>query len=147
MYLDDLTIGMPIDIPATLMDKEEMLDFARRYDPIPLHCDEEYAKTTKFGGLIAPGVLSFLAVWAKFIENDIFGAELVAGKSIKIEWYLPVYAGDTLKGEGRVTNLTRRNPYNGIVEVTIDVFNQTGQRVLRNVTEAILRYRSPEDVQ
>ena len=141
MFLDDLYIGMEIDIPEAVIEKEKMMDFARLYDPIPLHCDEEYAKTTKFGQLIAPGVMSFMAVWAKFLEKDIFGDELVAGKSTKIEWFKPVFAEDVLKGQGRVTAITRRNPYNGIAEVTIDVVNQRGETVLSSVTEAIVRYR------
>ena len=141
MFLDDLYIGMEIDIPEAVIEKEKMMDFARLYDPIPLHCDEEYAKTTKFGQLIAPGVMSFMAVWAKFLEKDIFGDELVAGKSTKIEWFKPVFAEDVLKGQGRVTAITRRNPYNGIAEVTIDAVNQRGETVLSSVTEAIVRYR------
>ena len=45
MYLDDIKINTEIDIPEAVIDEEKMLDFARLYDPIPLHCDEEYAKT------------------------------------------------------------------------------------------------------
>ena len=142
MYLDDINVEMKMDIPPVVIDKERMLDFARLYDPIPLHCDEEYAKGTKFGKLIAPGVMSFMAVWAKFMENDIFGEELIAGKSTKIEWFKPVFAEDVLKGEMRVTNITRRNAYNGIAEITIDVFNQEGELVLSDVTECIVKYRT-----
>ena len=141
MYIDDLTIGRRVDIPAAVIDKDKMLDFARLYDPIPLHTDEEYAKSTKFGALIAPGVMSFMAVWAKYIEVDLFGEELIAGKSTHIEWLHPVFAGDTLKGEAVVTAITPRNPYNGIVEITIEALNQHGELVLTNVTEAIVKYR------
>ena len=141
MYLNDITIGQRVDIPAAVIDKEKMLDFARLYDPIPLHLDEEYAKTTKFGALIAPGVMSFMAVWAKYIEVDLFGEELVAGKSTHIEWLRPVFAGDILKGEATVTAITPRNPYNGIAEITIEVRNQHGDIVLTNVTEVIVKFR------
>ena len=141
MYIDDLTIGRRVDIPAAVIDKDKMLDFARLYDPIPLHTDEEYAKSTKFGALIAPGVMSFMAVWAKYIEVDLFGEELIAGKSTHIEWLRPVFAGDTLKGEAVVTAITSRNPYNGIVEITIEARNQHGELVLTDVTEAIVKYR------
>jgi acyl dehydratase len=51
------------------------MDFARSYDNIPLHTDEEYAKTTHLGKLIAPGVMSFMSVWAKYLEVDFFGEE------------------------------------------------------------------------
>ena len=141
MYLNDITIGQRVDIPAAVIDKEKMLDFARLYDPIPLHLDEEYAKSTKFGALIAPGVMSFMAVWAKYVELDFLGDELIAGKSTHIEWLRPVFAGDVLKGEATITAITPRNPYNGIVEITIEARNQHGEVVLTDVTEAIVKYR------
>ena len=141
MYLNDITIGQRVDIPAAVIDKEKMLDFARLYDPIPLHLDEEYAKSTKFGALIAPGVMSFMAVWAKYVELDFLGDELIAGKSTHIEWHRPVFAGDILKGEAIITAITPRNPYNGIVEITIEARNQHGEVVLTDVTEAIVKYR------
>ena len=142
MYLDDLEIGTAIDIPPVAIDRERMIDFAKLYDPIPLHYDEEYAKTTRFGRLIAPGVMSFMAVWAKFLENDIFGEELIAGKSTKIEWQKPVFADDTLTGRAIISNIVRRNPYNGIAEITIEVRKQDGELVLTDVTESIVKYRS-----
>lgn len=142
MYLDDLNPNMEIDIPEVIIDKERMIEFAKLYDPIPLHCDEEYAKSTRFGKLIAPGVMSFMAVWAKFMENDIFGDELIAGKSTKIEWFKPVFAEDVLKGKVRIGNITRRNAYNGIAEVIIDVYNQHGELVLSDITESVVKYRA-----
>ena len=141
MYINDIELGRLIEIPCAVIDKEKMLDFARLYDPIPLHLDEEYAKTTKFGTLIAPGVMSFMAVWAKYIEVDIFGEELIAGKSTHIEWLHPVFAGDTLTGTATVTSITPRNRYNGIVTITIEARNQHGETVLTDITEAIVKYR------
>ena len=90
MYFNDLKIGMTVEIAPAVIEKQKMLDFARTYDPLPLHTDEEYAKLTPFGQLIAPGVMSFMSVWAKYLEVDFFGKELLAGKSTKIEWHKPV---------------------------------------------------------
>ena len=139
MYFDDLKIGMTVDISSTVIPKEKMVAFARDYDPIPLHTDEEYAKTTVFGKLIAPGVMSFMSVWAKYLENDFLGEELLAGKSTKIEWLKPVFADGVLTGKATITNLVERNAKNGIVEITIDAYNQKGELVLTDVTEAIVK--------
>ncbi len=98
MYFDDIKLGMEIEIAPAVIEKEKMISFALDYDNIPLHTDEEYAKKTVFGKLIAPGVMSFMSVWAKYLEVDIFGEELLAGKSTKIEWLKPVFAEDVLKG-------------------------------------------------
>ena len=128
-----------MEIDPVCITKTDMVDFAKKYDTIPIHTDEEYAKTTIFGALIAPGVMSFMSVWAKYLENDLAGSELLAGKSTKIEWFRPVYAEDVLTSTCTVSNLTRRNAKNGIVELTFEVFNQKGELVLSDVTEMIVK--------
>lgn len=141
MYLDDIKLNMEIRTEPVRIDRDKMIAFAMDYDPIPLHYDEEYAKTTRYGKVIAPGVMSFMAVWAKVTESDLFGNELVAGKSTKIEWFKPVYADDVLTGKGWISRIERRNPYNGIAELTLEVYNQNGELVLTNVTESVVKYR------
>lgn len=141
MYFDDLKVGMRVPIAPAVIEKEKMMDFARNYDPIPLHTDEAYAAASPFGALIAPGVMSFMSVWAKYLEQDFFGTELLAGKSTKIEWHKPVYAQDVLHGDAEITRLEQRSQRNGIAEVTIHAYNQKDVLVLSNVTEAIVKCR------
>ena len=145
MYFDDLQIGMTVEIAPAVIEIEKMIAFARDYDNIPLHTDEEYAKSTPFGRLIAPGVMSFMSVWAKYLEVDFFGEELLAGKSTKIEWLKPVFADDVLTGKGTITNLVRRSVRNGLAEITIEAYNQHGELVLTDVTEAIVKCRPAEE--
>ena len=145
MYFDDIKLGMTVDIASAVIEKEKMIAFARNYDNIPLHTDEEYAKSTPFGKLIAPGVMSFMSVWAKYLEVDFFGEELLAGKSTKIEWLKPVFANDVLTGKATITNLIKRNAKNGLVEVTIEAYNQDGELVLTDVTEAVVKCRPKID--
>lgn len=141
MYFDDIIVGMTVQIAPAVIQKEKMLEFARNYDNIPLHTDEEYAKSTPFGALIAPGVMSFMSVWANYLEVDFFGKELLAGKSTRIEWIKPVYAEDILTGTAEITNLVKRSVRNGLVEITIKAYNQKGELVLVDVTEAIVKCR------
>ena len=144
MYFDDLKLGMSVDTAPAQIEKEKMMAFARDYDNNPLHTDEEYAKSTPFGQLIAPGVMSFMSVWAKYLEVDFFGKELLAGKSSKIEWFKPVYADDVLTGTATITKLEKRSAKNGLVELSFDVVNQNGDLVLKDVTEAIVKCRPAE---
>ena len=146
MYFDDIKVGMSVQTAPAIIEKEKMMDFARNYDNIPLHTDEEYAKATPFGALIAPGVMSFMSVWAKYLEVDFFGEELLAGKSTKIEWIKPVYAQDILTGKAEVTRKEERNTKNGIVEVTIHAYNRKGELVLTDITEAIVKRRIKEEL-
>lgn len=141
MFFEDILLNQEIEIPPARIYKEQMVDFAKLYDNIPLHVDEEYAKNTHFKGLIAPGVMSFMSVWAKYLEVDIIKNELIAGKSTKIEWLKPVYADDVLTGKAVITKKIERNEKNGIVEITIEAYNQHSELVLKNVTEAIVKKR------
>ena len=139
MFFEEYELNASVDIPAVQILKDDMLSFANKYDNIPIHTNEEYAASTHFGKLIAPGVMSFMSVWAKFLEKDIFGDELLAGKSTKIEWFRPVFENDNLYGQAVITSLTARNEKNGIVEVTFYVRNQNGELVLTDVTEVIVK--------
>ena len=144
MFFEEIELGMSVDLAPVVIEKEKMMAFARQYDNIPIHTDEEYAKTTPFGDLIAPGVMSFMSVWAKYLEVDFFGKELLAGKSTKIEWVKPVFADDVLTGKATITRLEKRNAKNGLVEVSIEAYNQNGILVLTNVTEAIVKCKPIE---
>lgn len=141
MYFDDIKKGMKKTLEPAVIDKREMVDFAKRYDNVPLHTDEEYAKTTHFGQLIAPGVMSFMCVWSKYLDVDIFGEELIAGMSTAVEWYKPVFAGDVLTGEAEITDTVIRNEKNGLVELTITVTNQHGEVVMKDVTKSVIKRR------
>ena len=145
MYFDELQLGMTVDTEPVVIKKEKMMAFAHDYDPLPLHTDEDYAKTTAFGQLIAPGVMSFMSVWAKYLEVDFFGTELIAGKSTKMEWLKPVFADDVLTGKATITNLVKRSEKNGLAEVTVDIYNQNGVLVLKDVTEVVVKCKISKD--
>ena len=108
MYFEEFVLGSKTPIEPVTIEKDDMVAFAKKYDNLPLHTDEEYAKTTIFGQLIAPGVMSFMSVWAKYLENDLAGSELLAGKSTKIEWHKPVFANDVLTSTCTVSKLEKR---------------------------------------
>ena len=140
MHFEEILLGAKYEIEPVTIQRDDMMDFAKKYDSIPLHTDEEYAKTTMFGGLIAPGVMSFMSVWEKYLETvNLAGNELIAGKSTKIEWLKPVFAGDVLKSTCTVSNSVRRNARNGLIEISFDVFNQHGDLVLKDTTEMIVK--------
>lgn len=142
MYFEEFKVGMTADIEPVTIEKDKMIAFAKEYDNIPLHTDEEYAKTTPFGQLIAPGVMSFMAVWANYLKIDFFADELIAGKSTKMEWFKPVFAGDVLTGKATITNVVERNARNGMVELTIDIYNQNGDLVISDVTESVVKKKN-----
>ena len=141
MVFQELQTGMSVSLKPVTMDEQEMLGFAKKYDNVPLHTDPDYAKATHFGRLLAPGMLSFLAVWAEYLKQDFFGEDLLAGVSQRVGWSAPVFAGDTLTGTAEITKLTERSAKNGLAELTIRVQNQDGREVLTGVTECIVKKR------
>ena len=145
MFFDDLKVGMTVETAPAVIEKEKMMSFARDYDNIPLHTDEEYAKSTPFGKLIAPGVMSFMSVWARYLEVDFFGEDLLAGKSTKIEWIKPVFADDALTGKATITKLVKRSERNGIAKVSLEIYNQNGELVITDITEAVVKCKRQKD--
>lgn len=145
MFFDDLTLHQKVTLSPVTVQKEEMLAFADRYDNAPIHTDEAYAETTVFGRLFAPGVLSFILVWAKYLEQDFFGEQLLAGASTKIEWHKPVFADDTLYGTAEITALTPRSPRNGMVDLTILIHNQNGDLVITGTVEAVVKRKEQKN--
>jgi acyl dehydratase len=142
MYFEEFSVGDCYEIPPFSIEKEQILGFARDYDPLPLHLDEDYAKTTRFGGLISSGVMTFMLAWASFIKNgDPFGAELVAGASNHMAWQKPAYAGDRLYGTVSVSRLERRNAYNGLVEFEVVIYNQDDEQVASGGGELVIKAR------
>lgn len=141
MFLEDYTIGMEWKTEAVAISRAELLDFTMRYDPHPIHFDDEYAKTTRFKEIIAPGALTYLVVWGPFMKLNPFGDELVAGKSTKMEWHLPVYAEDQLTGRFWVAKVEPLGRGKGLLEIQIEIHNQEGRRVLSGFTEAVMQCR------
>ncbi len=139
MYFEELKVGMAVDIPPATITKRNMLEFARVYDNILIHTDEDYAKNSCFKGLIAPGVMSFMSVWAKFIEVSFFKESFLAGTALKIEWEKPVYAGDVLYGIATVTDLKPRNEKNGLVYLEVKAYNQNKEFVLIGKVELVIK--------
>ena len=139
MFFEEIQLNQVIEVEPTVIEEEEMLAFARRYDNIPLHTDEEYCKTTRFGRIIAPGVMSFMAVWANYLKVDISGEQLVAGKTTRMEWHKPVYANDVLYCRAVVTGKNKTGKHSGLVQLTFTIKNQNDELVMTNVTEMVVR--------
>ena len=141
MFFEDFTVGQTFSLEESLIDETKMLDFAREYNPIPIHLDAEYAKKTRFGKVLASGMMSYMAVWRRLMELDPFGEELVAGTSAQITWLAPVFAGDILTGEAVVSEMRERNIRNGEIVIALSAVNQHGVRVFEATTGAIVARR------
>jgi acyl dehydratase len=141
MYFEEFNVGQVFRVEGVKIDKEKIFAFAREYDPLPIHLDEEYAKNTCFGRLIAPGIMSFMLVWTEYVKMNIWTDALVAGKRTSITWLSPVYSGDTLRGVSTVTGKRPGKNNKGTLEIKVEVYNQNDVLVISDTSELVVRCR------
>ncbi|MBR6338145.1 MAG: hypothetical protein IKR76_10520 [Ruminococcus sp.] len=144
MYYEDIRVGDKLTLAPLTVQKDEMISFANRFNPVPMHTDEEYAKTTKAGALTSSGLYTFALMWAQYVVQDFGGEQTLAGLSMHLDFKAPVFAGDTLTGAAEVISKTERNPYNGIFTVRIDIYNAPGALVLTSETDTVVKRRPAE---
>ncbi len=131
-YLEDLSVGDKFETPTITVDEEEVLEFARRFDPQPMHTDREAAAQGAFKGLIASGWHTAALVMKLNAEARMLGNTPMLGLGVdNLAWPLPVRPGDTLRVVTEVTKITpsRSKPDFGIVSLTSTAFNQNGEIV------------------
>jgi acyl dehydratase len=108
LYAEDLREGQEFPFGSYPMVEDEMLAFARQYDPIPIHTDPVAAAASPFGGLIASG-LHTMAVYQRLIVEAMWTRVAgIAGRSLQIRLSKPVRAGNRLSGCARITAITHR---------------------------------------
>lgn len=141
-YADDLAPGHRFDFGHHHVSEEEILDFARRWDPIAIHTDPEAARRQGLDGVIASG-LHTLGVYQRFVVEALWSdAAGGVGRSFRIRFRRPVRPGTTLTGHATVSSVTPR-PERGDALVVIDgeLRDDAGEVVLELVNESVLPLR------
>ncbi len=131
-YLEDLTVGDRFELPPVHVHEDELLKFAREFDPQPMHTDPQAAAEGAFKGLIASGWHTAALVMKRNAEARILGDTPMLGLGVdKLEWPQPVRPGDTLQVITEITKITpsRSKPQFGIVAMTTTAYNQHGETV------------------
>ncbi len=144
-FFEDVRIGEQAVLGSHTFTAEEIMDFARRYDPQPFHVDTETAAASFYGGLIASGWHSAsicMRLWIAYVQDQDRHAALAPGArqprlgpSPGIEalrWHLPVRAGDTISYSTRVVKKTelRSRPQWGLVLSRFTGVNQHGKQAI-----------------
>ena len=134
LYFEDLEAGRKSWSPVVLVTEEEMVDFARRYDPQPMHTDREAAAHGPFGGLIASGWHTAALMMRMMAEAQTLGGggDILGLGVDAIRWPVPVRPGDRLQAEIQIESMrvSNSNPAFGIVKLKVTVRNQRGEVVM-----------------
>ena len=146
IYFEDLEVGAETDFGSYEVTREEVLEFARKYDPQPFHLSDEEAAKTHFGRLSASGwhtAAMTMAVIARHVV-DQEQAGLGSPGIDEIRWKKPVYPGDTLHVRGRILEKTpsRSRPEMGSFRTETTVTNQHDE-VVMNFISIVLSRRRP----
>jgi acyl dehydratase len=148
IYLEDLEVGQTAHYGTYEVTREEVIDFARKYDPQPFHLSDEAAAETYFGRLSASGwhtCAMVMAVIARYLVREE-QAGLGSPGIDDLRWLKPVYPGDTLHVSGKIVETTpsRSKPDIGSVRTDTEVTNQDGVPVLRYTSIVLMRRRPAE---
>lgn len=133
MHLEDFQPGQTFDLGSIEVTHEQVVDFAKQFDPQPFHIDIDAGGQSIFGGLIASGWHT-CSLMMRLVVDNLFSRTATLGSPgvNQIRWMLPVRPGDTLTASTRVLAVTSSvsKPDRGTVEFHYEVRNQSDQQVL-----------------
>jgi acyl dehydratase len=132
-YFEDFEAGDVFELGSHTITKDEIVAFARQFDPQPFHVDEQAARDGPFDGLIASGWHTG-ALWMRLYVDAVVGDSISMGSPgiEELRWLQPVRPGDTLQGRLTVLETTpsSRRHDRGTVRSRGELFNQDGETVL-----------------
>ena len=146
-YWDDIQVGDRSTFGRYEVTREEVLDFARKYDPQPFHLSDEGAADTHFGRMAASGwhtcAMAMAMNVAHFEEAGTQQSGLGAAGVDELRWLKPVYPGDVLRCENEVLEVraSQSKPHIGSLRTQLTVFNQHDEPVMRFVAIGLMLRR------
>jgi len=130
-WFDDLKVGMRFSTGEKLVTHEDIVRFAREFDPQPFHLDDDAAQQTVLKGIAASGWHTAAIAMRLILETRPFGRHPVFGLGVdELRWLAAVRPGDVLRLEGEVVGLipSKTRPQ-GVVRIKWTAFNQRGEAV------------------
>jgi acyl dehydratase len=143
-YFEDYEPGSTQDCGSVSVTEDEIIEFAKQYDPQPFHVDAGAAADGPFGGLIASGWHTTALMMRLLADGYLSGASSLGSPGIdELRWLRPVRPGDVLRV--RVTVLEIRpsssKPDRGLVRSRVEMTNEAGEPVLRLIALNLVRRR------
>jgi acyl dehydratase len=142
-YFEDYPVGAVFIGGPVSVSEQDILDFARRYDPQPMHVDKEAAETGAFGGLIASGWHTGSLMMQLLVAHFVPPSNLASPGLDELRWLRPVRPGDQLCLRVTVESArrSRSKPDQGVVISLVEVLNQKGEVVMSLKPISLMRCR------
>lgn len=144
LYFDDFTPGFTFTTASRTLTEDDIVTFARQYDPQPFHIDPVAARESIYGGLIASGFHTLTTAFALSLETGLWAAASMGSPGMEqVRWLKPVRPGDTLSVRATVTGSdpSQSRPDLGRTHMLYEVSNQSGDIVMRWQTTHLLKRR------
>lgn len=133
-YFEDFNIGDKQSFGLYAVTREEVIEFASKYDPQDFHLSDEAAAKTFFGKVAASGWHTCSMAMAMIVENMKHNQQASLGSPgvDDIRWITPVYPGDVLRCENEVLAVkqSKSKPEMGALSMKLTVFNQNDKAVM-----------------
>jgi acyl dehydratase len=145
-HFEDYTPGAVYEYGYITVSEADILDFARAFDPQPIHVDPEFAAEGPFGGLIASGWHTAAIMMRMFADHCLSRVASLASPGIdELRWPAPVRPGDSLRLRATFVEArrSRSKPDRGLVRTKAELINQNDQTVLGLTAMNIIRARHP----
>ena len=149
-WFEDYVPGAVHNLGSVVVDEQEVVSFARKFDPQPFHLDKERAEQSAFGGLIASGWHTASLTMRLIVDHYLSDVSSEGSPGIdELRWLRPVRPGDQLTV--RITNLdarrSRSRPDRGIVRSHIETLNQDGEVVMHLTSTSFIRCHNQKDTE
>ncbi|MGO9569210.1 MAG: MaoC family dehydratase [Desulfomonilaceae bacterium] len=148
-YFEDYLPGAVHEFGSITIEQDEIIEFARRFDPQSFHIDPEKAKQTAFGGLIASGWHTASLAMRLLVDNYVSKVASLGSPGVdEVRWRKPVRPGDTLSIRVTVieAKLSRSKPGQGTTRSLVEVLNQHGEVVMTWKGMGLVRCRKRTDI-
>ncbi|MBE5103518.1 MaoC family dehydratase [Priestia aryabhattai] len=139
MKLDEFTIGQVFETKSLKLTKEDIMRFAKEFDPQYMHLDEGKAKQGRFNGIIASGIHTMAISFKLWIEQGLYGEDVIAGTEMNnIKFIKPVYPGDELYTIVKVIDKKTKKSETGILTVLLSTYNKE-QKVFEGELSVLIK--------
>lgn len=143
LYWDDLESGQILNTSTITISAQDIIDYARDFDPQPYHLDPAIAEQSIFGGHCASGWQVCALMMRLFVDTMTREGIPSSGSSgvESLRWFMPVFADDTLSASITITDchLSAEHKEHGLVNCSIDVTNQNKKSVIKLDTDVLVK--------
>ena len=145
MFFEDFKIGLVFNTGSKKITKDEIISFAKNYDPQYFHVDENKAKNGPFWTLVSSGFMTLGVSFTQFFETGVVKDTGMGAWGIdELRWTFPVYPNDELKSEVKVLEkkLSSKNPNKGTVRTLHTVTNQNDKVVMTWIANFLIKTKN-----